>query len=389
MRIALLSWESRHSIHVGGLAEHVSELAAALALLGHDVHLFTRIADGQPGYELLDRVHYHRCRYDQHPDFLTDMNRMCDSFVWHVVETECFLGAPFDVIHGHDWLVVHAMNQLKHRHGRPLVMTFHSTEFGRCGNQVLAGDSARIRDAEWLGNFIASRVVCVSKALQREVVAQYTVPEDKTSVIYNGVNVRRFDAPVDCAATRRRCDVGVRDPMVLFCGRMAWQKGPDILVEAVPDVLDQHPTAKFVFAGEGDMRAGLNDRASALGLTRSTRFLGRQGGSDLVGLFQSADVVCVPSRNEPFGIVILEAWSARKPVVATRNGGPAEFVEHRRTGISVADERGSIGAGLRHVLGDRSGGERMGRNGRREAETRFTWATIARQTERVYDTVVG
>ena len=108
MRIAMLSWETRHSIHVGGLAEHVTELSASLARRKHDVHVFTRIAPGQAGYEIIDGVHYHRCPYDPHPDFLTDMARMADSFVWHLVESECFLGAPFDLIHGHDWLVVRA-----------------------------------------------------------------------------------------------------------------------------------------------------------------------------------------------------------------------------------------------------------------------------------------
>jgi glycosyltransferase involved in cell wall biosynthesis len=107
-----------------------------------------------------------------------------------------------------------------------------------------------------------------------------------------------------------------------------------------------------------------------------------------LGLFKAVDMVCVPSRNEPFGIVILEAWSARKPVVTTRNGGPAEFVRHEETGVTVAADHESIGEGIDVILSDRTYGRRLGRNGRREAESHFTWDVIAGQTEEVYRSVL-
>ena len=389
MRIAFLSWESKHSIAVGGLAEHVTELAAALHRQGHETHVFTRIGDRQSGYERIDGVHYHRCPFESHPDFLVENQRMCDSFVWHLVETESYLGAPFDIVHGHDWLSVRAMNRIKNEHGRPAVMTVHSTEFGRCGNQLFEGMSRRIREIEWEGTYVADRVICVSGALLKEVQGLYRPPADKMHVIYNGIDVRRFDAKVNTRSARRRCAVGLDEPMVLFAGRMTRQKGPDLLVDALPGLLEHHPKAKFVFAGDGDLRDELERQAEALGVAPATRFIGHRNGHELVSLFKSADIVCVPSRNEPFGIVILEAWSARKPVVATRNGGPAEFVEHENTGITVSDNCDSISWGLGRVLADKTQGRRMGRNGRREAESRFSWDIIATATERVYQSVLN
>ncbi len=388
MRIALLSWESKHSIAVGGLAEHVSELATALSHRDHEVHVFTRIGDGQTGYDCVDGVHYHRCPYEPHSDFLIDNQRMCNSFVWHLAETESFLSAPFDIIHGHDWLAVKALVQLKNRHGRPVVMTVHSTEFGRCGNQLFEGQSRRIREIEWEGGFIAERLICVSGALRKEVQHLYGVPGDKIHVVYNGVDVQRFDARVDTRSARRQYAVGMDHPLVLFAGRLTLQKGPDLLIEALPDVLTRHPQAKFVFAGDGDLRDSLERRAAVLGVAPATRFVGHRTGRELVTLFKSADLVCVPSRNEPFGIVILEAWSARKPVVATRNGGPAEFVDHEDNGLTVSDNRDSIGAGVTAVLSNKTKSRRMGRNGRRAAEERFSWSTIAAATERVYESVL-
>lgn len=388
MKIAMLSWESLHSIRVGGIAPHVSELSAALVTLGHEVHVFTRLGPGQPGYDLLDGVHYHRCGFEPSTDFVTGMERMSDSFVWHLAEEETWSGRNYDIVHGHDWLVGHALRRIKDDHAHPVVVTIHSTEYGRCGNELFwHGQSRRIRELEWESTYIANRVICVSESLKKEVAWLYSVPGDKTTAVYNGVDVRPFDAEVDTVAVRKQLKVGLDEPCVLFAGRLAWQKGPDLLVEAIPRVLREHPSAKFVFAGEGLMRSELESRIGEIGSADATRFVGYQSGASLIGLFKTADVVCVPSRNEPFGIVILEAWSATKPVVATRTGGPAEFVTHKETGWTVPMEIEAISDGLDAVLSDEPHGERMGRAGRREAETRFSWNTIARQTESIYESV--
>jgi len=302
-----------------------------------------------------------------------------------MAETEAFLGVPFDIVHGHDWLSARAMTQAKNRHHRPTVVTVHATEFGRCGKRLFDGPSRRIREIEWEGTYVANHVICVSGALRREVHELYSVPMDKMDVVYNGVDVDRFDNRVNGQAVRRRCGVGADDPAVLFAGRLTSQKGPDLLLDALPRLRRLHPRVRFLFAGEGDMREGLEHRARELGVAPAIRFLGRQTGRDLLGLFKAADMVCVPSRNEPFGIVILEAWSARKPVVATRSGGPAEFIRHEDTGVTVAADHESIGEGVDAVLSDRTYGRRLGRNGRREAESRFTWNVIAGQTEEVYE----
>lgn len=385
----MLSWESMHSIAIGGLAPHVTELSAALARRGHEIHVFTRMGADQSRYEFVDGVHYHRCPFEPHPDFITYTDRMCDSFVWHLIETEQFLGRAFDLIHGHDWLSAHAVRRMKNDYHHPVVMTIHSTEFGRCGNSIWDDPlSRRIRDLEWESTYLADRVITVSRTLAAEVQRCYDVPSDKLFAIYNGVDVTKYNAHVDIAAVRRKYDITTHDPFVLFAGRLTWQKGPDLLLEAVPRVLDDVPDAKVVFAGEGDMRPKLEDRAAKMGLKRAIRFLGHRSGSELVSLFKSADLVCVPSRNEPFGIVILEAWSASKPVVATRIGGPAEFVRDDYTGLTVEADIVPIGNALQSVLRDKERARRMGENGRREAESRFTWDHAAIATEAVYQTLL-
>jgi len=383
MKIALLSWESLHSITVGGIASHVTELGAALERGGHEVHVFTRMGPGQTGYERIDRVHYHRCTFDLHPNFVDEVNNMCRSFVHHVVETENFCG-PFDIIHAHDWLAANAMIWICQQGGRRGILTIHSTEYGRCGNSFVGGQSQRIRHQESAGVYWAYRLITVSQSLKREVSWIYNVPDSKISVVYNGVNAHNYDGWIEPAPVKRQYSLEPLDPTVLFVGRMAHQKGPDLLVEAVPAILASYPRAKFVFAGDGDMRQALERRVRELGVAHGTRFLGFQSNGALANLYKACDVVCVPSRNEPFGIVILEAWSAGKPVVSTRNGGPEEFVWHGVNGLKVHANPQSIAWGLGTIFGDFDRARWMGRNGRIAAEAAFTWDTVAQQTLNVY-----
>ena len=152
MKIALLSWESLHSIAVGGVAQHVSELAAGLERRGHDVHVFVRIGQGQSNYELIDGVHYHRCPIQIHPDFVTEMNNMCNAFMWFLGEVESRTG-HFDIVHGHDWLcakgVVQAATKLKL--SVPVVVRMEGTNVDE-GRRILAESGLDLINAKDLAD---------------------------------------------------------------------------------------------------------------------------------------------------------------------------------------------------------------------------------------------
>ena len=384
MRIAMLSWETLHSISVGGVGVHVTELAAALQRKGHEVHVFTRMAEGQSEYQTIDGVHYHRCPFPLNPSFIDEIQSMCESFVHQVYACEDFMGAPFDVIHAHDWLASNAMIWIKQGRGRKGVFTIHSTEYGRCGNIFHGGQSALVRDHERSAAYWADRVIAVSKTLREEVSWMYEVPDWKCDVIYNAVNAHNFDGWLDPKDVKERFGTAPLDPMVLFAGRLVDQKGPDVLVEAIPMVLHSFPQAKFVFAGDGELRGHCEARVRELGIGHACRFLGHKSGGELAALFKACDAVCVPSRNEPFGIVVLEAWSAGKPVVATVNGGPREFVWHEVTGLKVYPHPESVAWGLGTLFSNFEWARWMGENGRRAAEEAFSWDVIGDQVLAAY-----
>jgi glycosyltransferase involved in cell wall biosynthesis len=387
MKIAMLSWETLHSISVGGIAAHVTELAAALERRGHEVHVFTRMAPGQRYHDWIDGVHYHRCPYPGHNDFVEDVNNMCRAFVERVFVIEDLFG-PFDIVHAHDWLAANAMIWIKQGRGRKCVLTIHSTEYARCGNTFPGGRSIRVREQERAGTYWADRVLCVSHATKNEIMWMYELPESKAAVIYNGVSSNRFMVDFEIGSAKQHYGIGPMDPTVLFCGRLEWQKGPDLMMETIPSILRYHSNAKFVFAGDGGMRAGLERRAWQIGAGHACRFLGYRNSDEVVRLFKISDSVCVPSRNEPFGIVILEAWCAGKPVVVTDIGGPAEFVHHDFDGLKIAPNPDSIGWGLGTLMADFDRARWMGENGRRAVRERFEWDVIVQKTLDAYGVLV-
>ncbi|HOY10607.1 MAG TPA: glycosyltransferase family 4 protein, partial [Candidatus Omnitrophota bacterium] len=321
--------------------------------------------------------------YGYHPDFIEEVNNMCRAFVKAFMDTERYIG-PFDVVHAHDWLTANALGWIKDGFGRKAVMTIHSTEYGRCGNKHWDGNSERVRQIEWYGTYCADHVLAVSQALKNEVKWIYSVPDYKIDVVYNGITYHNYDGWIDPAHVKVMFQVGPLDPMVLFVGRMVYQKGPDILARAIPYVLNYFPNAKFVFVGDGEMRAEVEGEARCMGIMHATRFLGYKNGWLLKDLFKASDCVCVPSRNEPFGIVVLEAWAAGKPVVATSNGGPSEIIWHEVNGLKIYDNPESVAWGLGTMFSDFDHARWMGRNGRVAVETVFSWDTIAEEVLETY-----
>src|SRR5262249_57071852 len=135
-----------------------------------------------------------------------------------------------------------------------------------------------------------------------------------------------------------------------------------------------------VFIGDGVMRKEVCARAHRWGVAHALRMVGDKRGQELLNLFKACDIVAVPSRNEPFGIVILEGWSAHKPVVSTKRGGPAEFVWHGVNGLQVDDTPDSVAWGLGTLLAGHNRSRWMGRNGRAAVHAGFSRDPLAAPT---------
>lgn len=383
MRIGMFSWESLYSIRVGGVAPHVSEISEALARRGHEVHIFTRRGDFE-SYDKINGVHYQRVDTDSSGDILAQMDRMSDALYDRFGAVQKLFG-HFDVLHGHDWHPVPALTRLKKDYDLRFLLTMHSTEWGRNGNNFGYGISKEISHREWLGCYEASKVIVTTRRMQDELMWIYALPEGKIQIIPNGIVKGKLRRPLDAGRVKERYGIHPLAPIVLFCGRMSVQKGPDLLVEAVPLVLKARPDVRFIFMGEGGMRSPCENRARELGVADACRFLGYTSSAEKEELVNACDLMCVPSRNEPFGVVVLEAWDACKPVVATE---AVSIIKNFEDGLLAYVEPQSIAWCINRLLADPEEMKRLAEAGYDRIDAEFSWDRIARRTEDVYSDVL-
>ncbi len=388
MRVGVFSWESLHSINIGGLAAHVTELAAGLERRGHDIHVFTRRNPGQSHYDRIDGVHYHRVDHGISDNFVQCMDWMCQAMAHRFHEVTSLIG-KFELVHAHDWLTGNVLKYISDGFGTPGILTMHSTEYGRDGNVFYDGFASWIRDTEAAACRHAKLIISVSGFLADELQRMYGVPHGKIHVVPNGVAYHAFDGYLEPGPVKARYGIAPLDPTILAAGRMSVQKGMDLLVEAVPMVLGCFPSTKFVIAGEGPEKEAVVNRANELGVGHAIRFLGSLSRGEYSELMRSVDIVALPSRNEPFGIVALEAWAAGKPVVATTAGGPGKFVWHDVNGFLVDANPGGLAHGIGSLLADHDHCRALGRNGRAAVEDKFNWNTVAGYTEGVYNAALN
>ena len=222
----------------------------------------------------------------------------------------------FDVIHAHDWLTFPAGIAIARLTGKPLVVHVHSTEFDRSGEHV----NQRIYDIERRGMHAALRVVAVSQLTKNVIMRRYGVPDRKVEVVYNGVE---FDPSV-----RGVTGIQTADKIVLYFGRITYQKGPEYFIRAAKRVLDLMDNVKFVVAGSGDQAVRMIEMAAHLGIGHKVLFTGFLRGKDIQRVFALADVYVMPSVSEPFGIAPLEAMSHDVPVLISKSSGVSEVLTH-------------------------------------------------------------
>jgi glycosyltransferase involved in cell wall biosynthesis len=311
------------------------------------------------------------------------MDWMCQAMAHRFHEVTSLIG-KFELVHAHDWLTGNVLKYINDGFGTPGILTMHSTEYGRDGNIFHDGFARWIRDAESAACNHAKMIISVSGFLANELQRIYGVSHSKIHVVPNGVSYHAFDGYLEPGPVKARYGVAPLDPMIFAAGRINAQKGMDLLVEAVPMVLNSFPGAKFVISGDGPEKELIVNRAGELGVNHAVRFLGSLSRGEYSELMRATDILALPSRNEPFGIVALEAWAAGKPVVATTAGGPCEFVWHNVNGFLVDANPGGLAHGIGSLLADHDHCRALGRNGRVAVEDKYNWNNVAAYTEGVY-----
>ena len=236
----------------------------------------------------------------------------------------------------------------------------------------------------------ADQVICVGQSELDKAKAQ--LPHDRVAYLPNGVDCAKF-ATGDGAAFRHQHQIPSAAFLVLNISRLDRQKNQLLLLEAFARFRAQNPLAFLLLIGpetQPDYATQLREFISANQLGGCVRILPglRNDDPDLVRAFHACDVFVLPSRHEPFGIVVLEAWSAGRPVIVNRVGGLQSLVRHGENGLFIHPtgdaSADALAAQLGCVAASHSLGQRLGAAGRTEAESRYDWSRIARQLEQLY-----
>jgi glycogen synthase len=286
-------------------------------------------------------------------------------------------------VHAHDWLVGRAGDTLARRARRPLVATIHATEHGRHQGWVERHPQAHIHGEErWLVRR-ADRVITCSHYMRGHVADVFGLDEARISVIPNGIDPGDL-VPVDDEAALRVRFAAPDERLVLLVGRLVYEKGFHLALEALAPLVRRLGGVRFLVAGSGTAEADLRAQARDLGLDAHGTFLGWIGDDVLHSLYRVADLTVVPSLYEPFGLVALEAMASGCPCLVADTGGLREVVPNRDVGLRFRSRSSrSLGAMMERVLTDAALRDRLVAEAS-EHVLRFDWGDIAARTAGLY-----
>jgi glycogen synthase len=386
MRVLIVSWEYPPIVE-GGLGRHVRKLAEGLVReCGVEVHVLTRGAREHALEEERDGVIVHRVAEPPFPkDDLDRFVAWVDDMNAHMrnAGTKLCRRFDFDLVHGHDWLVAKACAALARGAGVPYLTTIHATEFGRHQGWVGKHPQSYIHRIETRMAKRADGVITCSHYMRGHVADVFGVDEARIDVMPNGIDPDDLVAVDDLAALR----AGFAAPderLVLLIGRLVYEKGFQVALDALPGVIERLGDVRFLVAGSGTHEEELKRQARRLGLAEHGTFLGWIGDDVLHSLYRIADLCVVPSLYEPFGIVALEAMASGVPCIVADTGGLREVVPNHDVGLRFrSKDPRSLARMMERVLTDAELRDRLVTEAS-EHVLRFDWADVARQTSAVY-----
>ena len=276
------------------------------------------------------------------------------------------LGIDFDIIHAH-----YAVPQgfagvlIKKAKRKPLVLTVHGSDL-----TVLGGSRFTRPILKWVFNN-SDRIIAVSRYMEG-LITGLGVEKEKVRVIYNGVE------PENPAKGDEK--------RMVFIGALVRQKGADIAITAFKELKEKHGDSKLLIVGDGPERKRLERLSRELGLT-DIEFRGYV--EDINGVFTAKSILVLPSREEGFGMVLLEAMARGVPVIAAKTGGIVEIVADGENGLLFTKEDpGSLADATARIFEDGLLKERLIKGGFETVE-KFTWEKTEKETTKVYEELAG
>ena len=387
MKILMLTWEYPPRV-VGGIARVVYDLSRTLLKDGHEVTVVTYKDGDAPYFEddkgvKVYRVDNYMINPNNFIDWIMQLNFNLVAKANEIIAKE----GNFDVIHAHDWLVAYAAKTLKNSYNIPIVATIHATEAGR--NSGIHDETQRyINDTEWMLTYEASEVIVNSNYMKNELQRLFGLPYEKINVVPNGVNLNLFNG-IERDYNFRRKFAMDNEKIILFMGRLVYEKGVQHLIAAMPKILNGYHDAKLVICGKGAMLDELKAEANSMGIGNKVYFAGYMNGKDVQRMYKAADIAVFPSTYEPFGIVALEAMLSENPIVVSDIGGLNEIVQHRENGMKAyCGNANSIADSILELLYDHKLCADITKKAKNKVRNEYNWSKIAQDTHFTYQKAI-
>lgn len=364
----------------GGPIRSVHKLCRALTETGNDVDVFTTNVNGERDSDvpLMQPVDVEGVNVRYYPSV-----RLRRLYWAPDLRTEFEARVrDYDVIHLHSvflWPTL-AAARVAQRAGVPYVVSPRGALvkdlFRRRGS---------LRKTLWMKLFEKRTLeragaVHVTSTREADELRRFDLRLHRIEIVPNGLDVRPSFEHSDLPA--RLLERFGEDPLVVYLGRLSWEKGLDRLLDALPGL----PRGVVVIAGNDDSnyQAQLEQRAYSLRVTERIVFTGPLSRPQVETLLTRASVLVLPSYSENFGNVVLEAMAAGCPVVVTEAVGAAEIVRESQAGIVVPGEPASLCAAIQRLIDDSDLRHAMGERGKTAIRERFTWRAIVARMSEVY-----
>jgi glycogen(starch) synthase len=375
LRFAAFAFAAQAAGQEGVPARFVSELAAGQCARGHEAHVFVPASpqfhfNGCRQVAQVAGVHYHPL------DVCLDGTPLDQARAFGRAAEKCLEeSGPFDLVHLHEWMT----GLVPRSAACPMVVSFSSTEATRRNGAPPGELSPAIEEAE---REVARTAACVLTPpwLRDRAVAELGLDGNRVRAFpMEGRMPNEWEAPLDFGQVKKEIGFGPLDRLILFVGPLEHAAGVDILLEALPVLLQRCGNLRLAYAGAGNLYGHLQHRAYQLGVAHAMRLLGHVESWRLTGILRSAEALVLPSRYRvPFDDAVVDlARRAGRPVVTT-HGGPAHLVRHEHNGILTYDNPGSMVWAVDRILGDPGHAERMGKSDQRREDAVVVWSEVAR-----------
>ena len=387
---------------LGALNVYVRQLGEALARQGWRVDMFTRRSDPDQAQIVEHGPNCRTIRLNAGPAAFVDRDRLFQclpEFLDSFLEFQVRSRVQYALVHTNYWLSSWVGMELRQHQLFKHVHTYHSLGAHSPEGDLASGQLdptalgiAQERLAIERKSLEKSDLVIATSPQERDSLRRLVSHEGKIEIIPCGTDLQTF-AAIDRDAARQQLKFTPDQKLILYAGRFDPRKGLEHLVRALADeAMADHRDSQLLIAGgsrpgqaDGQERDRIEDLVQDLGLENNVRFLGRVDQDILAAYYAAADLCCLPSQEEPFGLAALEAMACGTPVVASAVGGLNFTVLPEQTGLLVPPgEPSQLAQAMARLLSDRSWAAHLGKASRARVEAHFSWDGVTARLDQVY-----